>query len=146
MTMYTKTKARRGVKSAVAVTNGKNPPLQMFGETIAFEVELRGQHRFVSIASMAVNTNDCFVGFSRRPLKAGMKIKTKGYDSGTEKNDELCAKVPGPACGGNERSLPGEGKVKVHKGILGVGNLDPAEYGWNPNRAMITIRVKTVQN
>jgi len=90
-----------GVGSAVAETVDVpegSPPLLFPGDSLTFEVTTTAQFPLVSIASMAVNTNDCFVGFNRMRLFDGQVITTPGYDSGTEANNELCVNVPGPAC------------------------------------------------
>lgn len=57
------------------------------------------------------------------------------YDAGSEANTESCAHVPGPPCGGAGGRAPdgAEGHVALHGGILGVGDLDPANWDWtNP--------------
>ena len=68
-----------------------------------------------------------------------------GYDAGTETNDELCATVPGPACGGEALSPAdsGEGFVSIHNGIHGMGDLNAALLDWRNPVAKVTIhRVK----
>lgn len=57
------------------------------------------------------------------------------FDAGSEANTERCEHVPGPPCGSaGARVVDGaEGHVALHGGILGVGDLDPAEWDWrNP--------------
>lgn len=57
------------------------------------------------------------------------------FDAGSEANTERCDQIPGPPCGSaGARALEGaEGHVALHGGILGVGDLDPAEWDWrNP--------------
>lgn len=56
-------------------------------------------------------------------------------DAGSEANTERCEHMPGPPCGAaGARAVDGaEGHVALHGGILGVGDLDPAEWDWrNP--------------
>ena len=71
------------------------------------------------------------------------------YDAGSEPNDELCAKIPGPACGGEGGSpdASGEGYVHIHihihAGIQGIGDLTSADYDWrNPTARIVIKRVK----
>ena len=64
-----------------------------------------------------------------------------GYDGGSEINDELCANIPGPHCGGAAFSDDdGEGYVHIHPGIFGVGDLQASEYDWKNPIAKITVR------
>jgi hypothetical protein len=90
---------------------------------------------------MAINTNNCFVGFNKILPADGMVLFSPGYDAGTEVNNELCTHVPGPACGTIPTSDPGggEGFIHVHRGIHGIGGLAAADYDWrNP---MIQIKI-----
>lgn len=125
----------RGVKSAMAMGS---PPL-FGGKSFTFMVETSDMHPFISVASMAINTNDCFSGFTRVRPSSGMTMDLPGYDSGSETNDELCMNIPGPACSAfpktNRTDLndQGEGFVHIHRGMHGIGDLDAAEYDWrNP--------------
>ena len=64
-----------------------------------------------------------------------------GYDGGSEINDELCANIPGPHCGGAAFSDDdGEGYVHIHPGIFGVGDLQASEHDWKNPIAKITVR------
>lgn len=57
------------------------------------------------------------------------------FDAGSEANTESCEHIPGPPCGsaGARVADGAEGHVALHGGILGVGDLDPAEWDWrNP--------------
>ena len=88
----------RGVGSVLVVPNMEGPnALLEDGEETTFTVTVSRKYPYVSMASMAVNTNDCFVGINAMKLKPGMKLTTPGYDSGTELNNEDCAFIPGPA-------------------------------------------------
>ena len=73
------------------------------GDSISTIVTVSRRYPFVSLASMAINTNDCFVGFAGRRLEPGMSFTVPGLDSGTEENNENCISVPGPACAGGPR-------------------------------------------
>jgi hypothetical protein len=72
--------------------------------------------------------------------------RSPAYDAGSERNDELCASIPGPdffECGGpgGGSQVEGgeEGFVHVHSGIHGVGDLVPAERDWRNPVARISI-------
>ena len=107
------------------------------GEVAYIKVPYERNYPYISIASMAINTNDCFVALNGVYLSPGQVLDVPGYDSGTEVNNELCSSIPGPACpsgSGNVRSGNGEGYVHVHRGFKGVGDrLSSAGYDWrNP--------------
>lgn len=60
---------------------------------------------YFSLATMLVNTNDAFTGttamdISNLAVDESISLLTSSYDSGTEKNSELMATIPGPAGGG----------------------------------------------
>jgi hypothetical protein len=125
----------RGTKSAMAVGSGPLLP----GQSFTFMAETSNMHPFISLASMAINTNDCFAGFNRIFPSSGLRIDSPGYDSGSETNDELCINIPGPGCSAfpktNRTDLndDGEGFVHVHRGMHGVGDLAASVYDWrNP--------------
>jgi len=84
------------VKSVKGVP-GPSAPLLFDGEKTVFAVTVSCDYPYVSMASMAVNTNDCFVGINHMKLTPGMTLFVPGYDSGTEVNNEDCDFVPGPA-------------------------------------------------
>ena len=109
------------------------------GETLEIEVEVSRRYPLVTIASMAINTNDCFVALNGVEVYDGMVLDTPGLDSGSEVNNERCDSIPGPACAdseltGNSADGGGEGFVHVHRGFFGVGGeLTAQGYDWrNP--------------
>lgn len=111
------------------------------GETLTFKVPYDEHYPYITLASMAVNTNDCFVALNGVKMEPKAVYESPGFDSGTEENNELCASIPGPACAdvevtkqGNLASGNGEGFVHVHRGFFGVGpDLSQAGYDWrNP--------------
>lgn len=100
-------------------------------------VTLSSKYPLITIATMALNTNDCFVALNSGMLSRGMIVDLPGLDAGIEENNELCTSIPGPACptdSGNVASGKGEGFVHVHRGFFGVGGaLSAADYDWqNP--------------
>jgi hypothetical protein len=100
-----------------------------------------GRNVKLSLVGMLVNTNDGFVGASRLNLpRRGKKVYyLKAYDSGTEQNTELKAHIPGPCCGSPLVRVPTHEKVRIHRGILGIGDLEPQIYDWNKIVAKLTI-------
>lgn len=115
------------------------------GESVT--VIVSGDHgaKYISVASMMLPTNDGFIALDgvRADGRHGEVYYSPGYDAGSEANDEWCANIPGPTCGGVGPS-PGanfgdEGYVHVHRGIHGVGDLAAATYDWRNPVARIAI-------
>jgi hypothetical protein len=108
------------------------------GETFQLKVDVSDEYPKVTIATMAINTNDCFVSINGAYLVPGVTLDLPGLDSGTEENNELCISMPGPACATpdgnpNVASGNGEGFVHVHRGFFGIGDLPADRYDWrNP--------------
>eukprot|EP00121_Abeoforma_whisleri_P006367 Awhi_evm1s5789 len=132
------------------------PPRQ----SVTTKIYLSKDFPFLSLASMAINTNDCFVAvngeyaYNHKYSRYGLP----GLDAGTEANNELCTHIPGPACtpeSGNQRDMDGaEGFIHVHRGIHGVnvgeylseseqraagGPFQPKFYDWRNNMALIEV-------
>lgn len=119
------------------------------GQSVTVVVAAARGAGYISLASMMLPTNDGFIALDG--VKAGGKHAeiyfSPGYDAGSEANDELCANIPGPTCGGAGESPIAspldEGYVHVHRGIHGVGNLDAATYDWrNPVAKIAIVRVE----
>jgi len=134
----------------IMVKQGPEIPLLRAGEETVFDVTVSCDYPYVSMASMAVNTNDCFVGINHMMLMPDMVMTVPGYDAGSEVNNEDCDYIPGPACAGMEPSNlrtegEGEGVVSVHRGVHGMwqGNmthLDPSLYDWRNPMLQITVK------
>lgn len=115
------------------------------GESVTITVSADGGARQVSLAAMLIPTNDTFMAFRNLALprdRSTTVSRAPGYDAGSEPNDELCANIPGPVCGGQGASpdAGGEGFVHIQAGIHGIGNLDAAERDWRNPVAEVTIR------
>jgi hypothetical protein len=91
---------------------------------------------------MLIPTNDSFVAIQNVALPRHFAAHVvPAYDAGSEFNDELCANIPGPACGGaGDSEEDGEGYVHVSSGIHGIGDLEAASYDWRNPVARISIR------
>lgn len=101
------------------------------GQSVTVQVAAQGADR-VSLAAMIVPTNDGFIALNgvEAPRSGSETHRVPGYDAGSEPNDERCASIPGPQCGGEgvSPSASGEGFVHVHAGIHGIGDLKAEEY------------------
>ena len=118
-----------------SATDGPVPP----GQSQTTHIRSTSRFRFLSLVTMLVNTNDAFAAANTvslpRRLYQTKTVNLLAYDAGSEGNNENCAFVPGPACGGgSERDTANaEGFVFVHNGVHGIADLDPAAYDWrNP--------------
>ena len=123
-----------GVYSATAFTEGAP---YFLGEPFEIEVTVTRRYPYVTIATMAINTNDMFTAVNGMRLHPGDVVYLNGLDAGSEINNELCDSIPGPACASinatNVASGMGEGYVFVHPGFHGIGNLPVERYDWrNP--------------
>jgi len=115
------------------------------GEQARFEIQTARGKRLLSLVFMLVNTNDGFGGADAIPLPAhGERVfYLHAYDAGSEQNTERTSDIPGPCCGSHGVRVPTHEPIAPHGGLLGTGDLDPADYGWNDPAARLTItRVK----
>jgi hypothetical protein len=104
----------------------------------------------ISVAAMLIPTNDGFFALNGVEAPRGREVRTyfsPAYDSGSERNDELCASIPGPnfsECGGpgggGQPAGGEEGHVHIHAGIHGIGDFDASMRDWRNPVALITIR------
>lgn len=141
-----------------AVSSPAPPPLdRLTGPGKSVTVMVRGGGRFshISVAAMLIPTNDAFFAVDSIPLPHGSHTVTllvPAYNAGTEKNDELCASIPGPGfteCvtssnpsgdGGGAQVGMGEGFVHIHGGMHGIGNMNAAMRDWRNPVAKVAIR------
>jgi Spondin_N len=120
------------------------------GASTTLTVEGRGGFGRLSVAAMLIPTNDAFFALDSVELPRGndrLTFFARAYDAGSERNDELCASIPGPMfaeCGGNGGGgAPAggeEGYVHVHAGMHGIGNFIAADRDWRNPVALITVR------
>jgi len=113
------------------------------GQSVSVRVAARSASQ-ISIAAMILPTNDGFIALNGVPApRFGMRTyEALGYDAGSEPNDEMCAAIPGPQCGGEGVSpdAGGENFVHVHSGIHGIADLLPQDYDWRNPMAIVTIK------
>ncbi len=125
-----------GVKSVATGAGGPIPP----GATRSYTIETSGSFNRLSVLTMLVNTNDAFTGLdSFRPRARNSTLETMAYDAGSERNNELKSHIPGPCCGNAFVRAPEGNLIRMHEGITGRGELDPAKYDWEGPAARITI-------
>jgi hypothetical protein len=120
------------------------------GHSVTLTVKTGGGFDHVSVAAMLIPTNDGFFALNGVEGPKGnetLVLFSPAYDAGTERNDELCASIPGPffaECGGPGGGADGvggaEGFVHVHAGIHGIGDFNASERDWRNPVARITIR------
>ncbi len=112
------------------------------GESVTLEIRAGGKFDRISVAGMLIPTNDTFVALDSVRVRHWEKdYLVPAYDAGSEYNDELCANIPGPACGGEGYAdTDGEGYVHISRGIVGIGDLEPSAYDWRNPVAQVTIR------
>jgi len=131
----------RDVKSSSGLLNP--------GHSVTVTVEGGGGFDHLSVAAMLIPTNDGFFALNGVSGPRGdqtLTLFSPAYDAGSERNDELCASIPGPffaECGGpggGGKPGGGEGFVHIHAGIHGIGSLNPAQRDWRNPVAEITIR------
>lgn len=131
--------ALSGLHGVRTVFTGGGGPIPS-GASRAYTVETEGSHNRLSIVTMLVNTNDAFTGLDSLRLSSdGATLFRMAYDAGSERNNELKAFIPGPCCGNPFVRDPEGELIRMHPGIEGVGELDPAVYGWTGPVAKIVI-------
>ena len=115
------------------------------GKSVTVRVSAQDGAEYISLASMLIPTNDAFVALNG--VKAPGSSETQiypalAYDAGSEPNDELCANIPGPVCGGvgGSPEAGGENYVHTHAGIHGIGDLPAEDRDWRNPVAEIQIR------
>jgi hypothetical protein len=120
------------------------------GASTTLVIDGRRGFGFLSVAAMLIPTNDGFFAVNGVALpreNATLTLTSPAYDSGSERNDELCASIPGPlfaecgGSGGGAAPVGGEeGYVHIHAGIHGIGSFAAANRDWRNPVALITVR------
>lgn len=136
------------MNSGVAYDIATNGALLAPGASTTIMVKMAKHFDHVTVTSMLIPSNDAFVAVNgvKGPKKKHHRVvMSPAYDAGSEPNDELCANMPGPVCGGQGGSpdAGGEGYVHVHAGIHGIGDLSSADFDWrNPSARIVIKRMK----
>jgi Spondin_N len=125
-----------GVLHVFTGAGGPIPP----GASRTYVVETNGRHSRLSVLSMLVNTNDAFTGLDSLHVRGrGATLSTQTYDAGSERNNEDADFIPGPCCNNPFVRDPVGELIRMHPGIAGTGDLNPAVYGWSDPVARIQI-------
>jgi hypothetical protein len=125
-----------GVLSAETGAGGPIPP----GATRTYTVDSRGNFDRLTVLTMLVNTNDGFTGLDSAHLRGrGFTRSTRAYDAGSEVNNERITHIPGPCCNHPFVRDPEGAVIRMHEGITGRGDLNPAVYGWTGPVARIQV-------
>jgi len=122
------------------------------GKTATTEISASDGHNYLTMAAMLIPTNDTFVALAgmKLPEEGSVSYIARAYDAGTEENDQNCAHIPGPRCGGEAISAASEsdeGFIYVSNGFQALGSADaegneilgPNVYDWRNPVAQITI-------
>ncbi|MBT8077982.1 MAG: spondin domain-containing protein [Gammaproteobacteria bacterium] len=112
------------------------------GASVTVEISATKKFDRLSLAGMLIPTNDTFVALNtvRLPRYYASHM-VPAYDAGSEHNDELCANIPGPVCGGAGPSdEDGEGFVHISSGIHGIGDLEASAYDWRNPVARVAVK------
>jgi hypothetical protein len=124
------------------------------GKDLSFEVPGMSGYSRLSISLMLICTNDGFAGLqsARLPRYKHYPVTyyARGYDAGTEYNDEKSTSIVDPCNALGPVAFPNDGdfrtptkeRVKLHRGVEGVGDLTKA-HAWDEPVAKVTIeRIK----
>lgn len=130
-----------------------DPGLLEPGKTTTFEINGHDNHNQLTFAAMLLPTNDTFVALlgMTLPAQGSVSYFALAYDAGTEANDQNCAHIPGPRCGGEAHSMASdmdEGFVYISNGFHDLGHMDDEGneilgsklYDWRDSVAQITIK------
>lgn len=113
------------------------------GDSVELVIDGNRRNRLVSIVAMLLPTNDAMVALLGGKLPSHGKVTyyLDAYDGGTETNDEYCANIPGPQCGGIPFSPEdsGEGYIYPSPGIHGEADLSEQAYEWKGAVAKVVI-------
>ncbi len=130
-----------GVDSVFATTTTAG--LLQPGDNVELEITSQRQFSRLSFAAMLLPTNDSFVSLNSvlLPRRGTATYFARGYDAGSEPNDELCVNIPGPTCGGAGPSPEegGEGYVFISPGIHGEADLARSSHDWRDAVARVVI-------
>lgn len=113
------------------------------GQSVEMDIASTRRFKKISLISMLLPTNDTMVSLQGATLPKHGKVTyyMNAYDAGTETNDEFCANIPGPHCGGAPFSPEddGEGYIFPSPSIHGEADLSREAYLWNGPVAKVVI-------
>lgn len=123
------------------------------GETVILLLQISGvplgQEARLTVLGMLATTNDGFYAVNNAQVLSDKGIlrtdfEAIAYDAGTEVNNESCNFIPGSPCGssGQRNTRGAEGFIHVHRGIHGIGDLNPAVFDWRNPVAMVEVSLR----
>ena len=115
------------------------------GQTRILYVRVDSKHPLIDAVWMLGNTNDGFsgfTGFDGYDLKGSATLDVRGYDAGSEKNNEKKGYL-GALGGGNMRD-PENGVITYHTGIRGDADA-PKTWNWDVNGPVAHITFELVK-
>ena len=115
------------------------------GQTRTLYVHVDAKHPLIDAVWMLGNTNDGFsgfTGFDGYHLKGSTTLDVRGYDAGSEKNNEKKGYL-GALGGGNMRD-PENGVITYHTGIRGDADA-PKAWNWDVNGPVAHITFEVVK-
>lgn len=131
--------ALTGYPGVLRVQTGAGGPIPP-GASRTYSVQTRGHFDRLTVLTMLVNTNDGFTGLDSLHVHGhGTTLSTDAYDAGSERNNERMGYIPGPCCNHPFVRDPEGAVIRMHEGITGRGDLNPAVYGWTGPAARIQI-------
>jgi len=130
-------------KNKYVVRQATGDGITMPGQKSQIVIEANDRRFKLSLVSMLARTNDAIVlaqNISTK-LRVGQKSVTlaKVYDAGAEANTESCSDIPAPPCNNPGMGEAGEGFIRPHEGVVGVGDLDLSRDTFAPVAAKIIV-------
>ena len=141
----------RGIHSVVATSApvgrvGGAP----FPSSLTVEIDAAAEANYLSMSMMLICTNDGFAGLDAARLPGGFNeavFYARGYDAGTEVNDEIASSIVppcfaiGPVQGpvGGAGHTAQNGVIGRHPGIQGIADLTSA-HAWDGPVARVVVR------
>lgn len=112
-------------ESLITTASGEGLIMPGGYETLSITISSDYSERYLSIASMLVNTNDGFTGttgLNVSDLQRGdsLTLRLGVYDAGTEVNDELLNTIPGQMGEGFNAERLDTNFVSRHPGVVGA--------------------------
>ena len=114
------------------------------GQSRTIYVYVDDKHPLIDAAWMLGNTNDGFSGFTGVDafhLSETMTFDVRGYDAGSEKNNEKKGFL-GALGGGNDRD-PENGLITYHTGIRGDADA-PIAWNWDVSKPVAHITITPI--
>ena len=115
------------------------------GQSATIILKTTKKKSVLSVVGMLARTNDAIIAVrniaARLQKGQSRSLLASVYDAGAEQNTETCATIPAPPCNNpGVGTEGGEGFVRLHEGIVGVGDLDLSRDTFALKAAKVTIK------